>query len=107
MINSQKLNDFDTKYFINENEEISYVITRVLYEILDITDVYTNEKYRRKGYARKILEYIINNNIDKKIMLEVNENNVPAINLYSSLGFKTISKRKNYYKSETALIMER
>lgn len=103
MIESINLNEFDTKYFI---KDVGYVIIRKLYEHLDITDVFINEDKRRKGYAYKIIKYIIDNNMDYKIMLEVNEINTPAINLYRKLGFKKISERENYYKDKKALIME-
>ena len=85
MIEEVKLNELDTKYFI---KDIGYVIIRKLYEHLDITDVYIEESSRRQGYAYKLLKYIIDNNKDYKIMLDVNEINTPAINLYKKLGFK-------------------
>ncbi len=105
MIKEEKINEFDFKYYI---DGIGYVIARKLYENLDITDVFINEEYRRQGYAIKILSYIIENNSNYKIMLEVNEENIPAIKLYEKLGFKKISERKNYYDgTKTAYIMER
>ncbi len=103
MIEEIKLNEFDTKYFI---KDVGYVIIRKLYEHLDITDVFINEDKRRQGYAYKLLKFIIDNNLNYKIMLEVNEINIPAINLYKKLGFKKINERENYYKDKTALIME-
>ncbi len=103
MIEIEKLNEYDIKYFI---VGIGYVIVRNLYEHTDITDVFIEEEKRRQGYAKKILSYIINLYKGSKIMLEVNIENVPAIKLYESLGFKKISERKNYYKDKTALIME-
>ena len=53
MIEEVKLNEFDTKYFI---KDVGYVITRKLYENLDITDVFINENKRRQGYAYKIIK---------------------------------------------------
>lgn len=41
---------------------------------------------------------------DKPIHLEVNCNNIAAIKLYEKFNFK-IHIRKNYYKSEDAIIM--
>lgn len=105
MIKEERINEFDFKYYI---DDIGYVIVRKLYENLDITDVFINEEYRRQGYASKLLNYIIENNSNYKIMLEVNEENIPAIKLYEKLGFKKISERKNYYDgTKTAYIMER
>ena len=40
-----------------------------------------------------------------KVTLEVNELNVPAINLYESFGFKMAGRRKKYYEGvDDALI---
>ena len=41
------------------------------------------------------------------VMLEVNENNIPAISLYKKNKFEIINKRNNYYGSDAALIMKR
>lgn len=107
MIEYFEVNEFDKKYFIKiEDKIISYVVTHELYEVLDIIDIFTEEKYRNMGYAKQILKYIIDKTSAKKIMLEVNIENNVAIHLYDSLGFKVISERKNYYKNKTALIME-
>lgn len=103
MIEKEKLNEFDLKFFIKDT---GYVIVRNLYEHTDITDVFIEENKRRQGYAKKLLNYIIELYKESKIMLEVNEENVPAIKLYECLGFKKISERKNYYKDKRALIME-
>ena len=43
----------------------------------------------------------------EKVLLEVRESNISAINLYSKCGFKEINRRKNYYDGEDAIIMER
>lgn len=107
MIKEIKLNDFDMKYSLIVNDvEVSFIETHQLYETLDITNVKTIENERRKGYAYKLLKYIIDKTNALKIMLEVKETNINAINLYKKLGFKKISERKNYYKNETAIIME-
>lgn len=107
MIETYKISETDTKYFISDgNNIISYVIVQRLYEVLDIINVFTEEKYRKHGYATKILEYILTETDAHKIMLEVNENNIVAINLYKRLGFKIINTRKDYYKDGNALIME-
>lgn len=42
----------------------------------------------------------------KDITLEVNINNIPAINLYKKYGFEKVGVRKKYYNNlEDALIM--
>lgn len=44
----------------------------------------------------------------KKVTLEVNENNLPAVNIYTKHGFRTLCKRIKFYKGrEDALLMEK
>ena len=43
---------------------------------------------RGKGYGRALLQTAIEANFPKKMILDVYENNTPALNLYLSLGFK-------------------
>lgn len=61
-----------------------------------------------KGLGNRLLKESINllflekkyknrNEIEKQIILEVDENNYNAIKLYLKLGFEEISLRKNYY----------
>ena len=40
-------------------------------------------------------------------MLEVNEHNKEAINLYKKNGFVEINRREKYYGNDDALIMKR
>lgn len=107
MIEEISINEFDNKYILKINdEEVSFIEIHKLYEVLDITNIFTKENKRRKGYARKLIQFIIENTDAKKIMLEVNIENEIAIKLYESIGFKVISERKKYYGDKTALIME-
>ena len=57
----------------------------------------------------KLINYIIKkkDTIASKIMLEVREDNLKAINFYQKNNFTIIAKRQNYYKNKDALIMER
>ncbi len=60
---------------------------------------------RRTGIAHLLLEEL--KKIEKEIFLEVNELNLPAIQLYKKNGFQIIGNRKNYYKEkEDALILK-
>jgi len=75
-----------------------------------ITNVATHPDFRRKGFARAVVEALIkyakNNHLDS-ISLEVRESNAAAISLYSSFGFKIEGKRKDFYTKpvEAALVM--
>ena len=75
-----------------------------------ITNIATHPDYRRQGYGKAVVEALIKyakNNRLESISLEVRESNRAAIELYSSLGFKTEGKRKDFYTkpTESALVM--
>jgi GNAT superfamily N-acetyltransferase len=60
------------------------------------------EKYRKEGYGKLLLSYLLNLIMDndfKKVALKVDSNNIPALNLYLSLGF--IIKRELYTFEKT------
>ena len=87
---------------------VGFIHINKMYETIDIINIVVDEKYRRKGIATGLITYILNNFTDvEKIMLEVNEHNEKAINLYLKNGFKEINRRPKYYGSDTAIIMER
>lgn len=75
-----------------------------------ITNIATHPDYRRRGYAKAVVEALIkyakNNGLDS-ISLEVRESNAAAIELYTKLGFKVEGKRRDFYTkpTESALIM--
>ena len=81
-----------------------------IYERVDIDYIIVSNNYRRQGIGSKLLEYLIDyckkKNISN-ITLEVNENNIPAINLYKKYGFEIVATRKNYYQENDGLLMIR
>lgn len=67
--------------------------------------------YRRMGFARKMITYLIEVGVQGGISLfslEVRESNKAAINLYTSCGFIPSGRRKGYYSKpkEDAILME-
>ena len=75
-----------------------------------IANIATHPDYRRQGYGRAVVEAFIKyakNNKLASISLEVRVSNKAAIDLYSSLGFKTEGKRKDFYTAprEDAIVM--
>mgnify|MGYP005799571333 CR=1 FL=1 len=91
-----------------ENKIIGFAGIKIVLDEADIMNIAINKNFRGQGFALKLLSYIIekcqNNNI-KKINLEVNEKNIPAINLYKKLQFNEIGRRKNYYDGNDAILM--
>jgi ribosomal-protein-alanine N-acetyltransferase len=86
-----------------------------LYESLDegyINNIAVLKDKRRRGIGKALLKEITDYAVLKGlafISLEVRVSNTPAINLYSSFGFKEEGRRKNYYKNPTedAIILTR
>lgn len=93
--------------YFEDNVLRAFIHVRVLYETVEIINIVVDPLYRRKGIATLLLKYIMNIKVIKEILLEVNINNEVAIKTYEKNGFKVISERKNYYGSDTALIMKR
>jgi ribosomal-protein-alanine N-acetyltransferase len=77
-----------------------------------ITTIAVHPDYRSRGYGRMLMatliEYSKEHHADTMI-LEVRVSNSSAIRLYSSMGFKRIGIRKNYYieTHEDAIVMLR
>ena len=87
---------------------VGFIHINKMYETIDIVNIVVDEQYRRQGIATSLIKYVLNTYNDvEKVMLEVNEHNKNAINLYLKNGFKEINRRPKYYGSDTAIIMER
>lgn len=75
-----------------------------------IYSVATDNQFRGKGYARKLLEETIREmklNGIHSILLYVNVKNTPAVNLYEKMGFQIINKTKDVCgQSEKCYLME-
>ena len=87
----------------NNNKILGFVIYSEIYENCEIIDVFVKEKYRKNGYASKMLSEVI----EKSITLEVNSTNVPALELYNKLGFEKVAIRKGYYNGVDAYLMRK
>lgn len=94
-------------YYI-DNKLVGFIHISKLYENVDIINIVVDTSYRRQGIGSKLLNFIISLFDDcKTILLEVNENNKDAIDLYKRNDFKVINIRTKYYKNDNALIMKR
>lgn len=91
----------------NNNKILGFVIYSEIYENCEIIDVFVKEKYRKNGYASKMLSEVIEKNKNRSITLEVNSINVPALELYNKLGFEKVAIRKGYYNGVDAYLMRK
>ena len=79
-------------------------------DVIHITNIVTKKDLRNKGIGSILLDNLIKLSCKMEdvtsITLEVNENNLPAINLYEKYGFKKVGLRKKYYNNQNnALLM--
>ena len=75
-----------------------------------VTLLAVHPDYRRQGLGQLLLLYLLEDAIARQrewATLEVNENNLAALNLYQKYGFQVAGKRKNYYQpvGEDALVL--
>ena len=104
VIGAYKNNPF-AKYlvYVCDNDVVGYLYYSDIYDRIEINQITVFENYRRKGYASKMMEYLIRKN--KSITLEVKCSNNSAINLYKKYGFKQVSIRKGYYNGIDGILM--
>jgi len=76
-----------------------------------VANVAVAPAWRQKGLGRQLMEQLILRCMalgGRSLSLEVRESNLPARNLYDSLGFRTVGLRKGYYTqpAEDAVLMQ-
>ena len=104
----ENLNPNETIYIYKENNiNKGFIHIQNGLDIIDLLNIIVKPEYQNQGIGSVLLKYIIDNKQDKKIMLEVRSKNTNAIKLYQKYDFKIINIRKNYYKDDDAIIMER
>lgn len=89
---TRQINEGHKYYLIYSNlEEVgffSYTKTDYIY----LSKIYILKKFRKKGYAKKVLEFLKEKRLD--IKLRVNKYNEVAINSYKRLGFNITGEIK-------------
>ena len=94
-----------------DDEIVCFGGIKIILDEANIMDIVTKKSERNQGFAKFILNELINISKEQNctsITLEVNENNLPAVHLYELFNFKEVGRRKNYYKNgDTAILMTR
>lgn len=88
---------------------VGYCLANICVNYADILNICIHPDYRKKGLGSALLKYqkkqLKRLNIEY-IILEVRESNITALLYYEENGFKTLEKRKKYYRNgEDAIIM--
>ena len=92
-----------------DDEIVCYGGIKIIIDEADVMNIVTRKDKRNMGFAKFILNELINIAKEencKLITLEVNENNLPAIHLYEKFDFKQVGLRKKYYDGiDNAILM--
>ena len=109
LYDEESLNKGVNKTFlcVDNDKLIGFIHIQDLVDEIDIINIVIDENCRRKGYASMLIDYVTNYAKDKKIILEVSDQNLSAINLYKKYNFVEINRRKGYYNGIDAIIMEK
>lgn len=91
---------------------VGYVGSQSVMGWADMMNLAVDPVYRRKGIAEGLVDALINKLKDNQVTcltLEVRDSNMPAINLYTKLGFVEVGRRPGYYRNpkEDALILRK
>ena len=94
---------------LQEKKIIGISVVHTVVDEAQINYFSIRKKFRRKGYGRYLMNYLIiqceKSNI-KKILLEVSESNSIANVFYSKFEFLTVGIRKNYYRDGTGAVLK-
>ena len=91
---------------VEDNEIIGYLYYSDIYDRVEINQIEIKNNFRRNGKATMLMHKLIDDT-NKSITLEVNKNNIPALNLYKKFDFNEVAIRKNYYNGVDGILMER
>ena len=96
--------------FLVSDTTLGYIDYSLIYDRMEIDDVFVCETNRREGIGTKMMAYIVGLAIDLRVInmtLEVRVSNQAAINLYKKFGFREVALRKYYYGDEDGILMEK
>ena len=107
----EEVGNNNSKYLVllYDNEIVCFGGIKIILDEANLMNIVTKKQMRENGFANFILNELINIAKEKhcsSMTLEVNENNLPAINLYKKFDFTQVGRRKNYYKNgDSAILM--
>jgi len=96
--------------YYSGNKVLGYADYSLIYDRIELDNIFVLENERRKGIGKKLLGYLIAVAIDTHVInitLEVRVSNEAARNLYKSFGFREVALRKFYYGDEDGILMEK
>ncbi|MCC2616690.1 ribosomal protein S18-alanine N-acetyltransferase [Aestuariibacter halophilus] len=81
-----------------------YAIGLQVLDEITLMDIAVDHDRKRQGIGRELLQQFIRESHQRQgsvVWLEVRGSNSPAIQLYQSMGFELMDRRKDYYPTTT------
>ncbi len=86
---------------MRDGEIIGYICVRVMYEEAQICNIAVLPEFRRQGVATELLKQSMSFCTEQNCLraeLEVNTENLAAVELYKKFGFEVAGTRPNFYR---------
>lgn len=94
-------NEFSKTLVMYDDESlVGYLNYWIIFDRGEINKICISNKYRRKGYAKELLDIAFKDYEEKEclsVSLEVRVSNISAQKLYESYGFQTVLIKEAYY----------
>lgn len=97
-------------FYVENNKILGYITYLDIYDRFEISNFYVLRKFRNNNIGSKMLQFVIDEGLNKRInniTLEVNSKNTNAIALYHKYGFKEVAIRSGYYSGTNGILMEK
>ena len=107
------ITDWNKKCLIADlaGEVVGYVGAETVLDECNIGNIVVDKDKRGRGYATILMDILLNNLKNRgirKVFLEVETDNVPAIALYEKCGFVRYGQRRDYYgQGRDAILMSK
>ena len=85
-----------------EPEFAGFVLFQCIGDLAEILTLAVAPDHRGRGLGRTLVQQVFARAREtgaEKVMLEVQDGNLPAVQLYESLGMTAFDRRRNYYKA--------
>lgn len=93
-----------------DDRVVGHAILSTVFEIAELQRIAVLPAYRRGGVARALLAEVVAQATEEgadRLLLEVRENNAPALAFYAAAGFAEIDRREAYYRDGTTAVVLR
>ena len=94
---------------VQDGEVVGHAVASVVADIAELQRIAVNADHRRRGLATALLDQVVALAVREgaeRLLLEVRENNEPALAFYAAHGFVEVGRRSRYYRDGvTAVIL--